>query len=460
MHLRPLHLLTLTICCHATFAQGLSISPNGGAPDPSAMLDVNITSLSAIGKQGMLFPRTTRAQRDAIPAPADGLMIYETDVAPGFWYYDAEASAWVPWGAPPWRTTGNAGTDPMKHFLGTIDAEPFIMRSNGACGIRITTLGQWVPENTGGSVLLGFEAGYGYGAVHGSARNVYLGPSSGWGNGIGTSTGSLNTAVGPSAAVYIASGTENTQAGNRAGRTNQFGHRNTMVGASADILEVYDWNAHTEACAVGTGAWISDRTCAIGANARAGKATSGPAVYQGALALGAGARADTTHSTAIGAGSMMFAANSVRIGNTHSTSIGGFAPWTNLSDARFKSDIAPLEQGMVLVRRLRPITYRLDRAALDRANGTTSAFPAAFRGPIRSTGLSAQDLEAALIATQAPTGSIEHPSGPQQHYAVDYAGLVPHLVLAIQEQDALNSRLAQHITRLRARIDNLEQTTR
>lgn len=42
-------------------------------PDPSSMLDVESTT------HGVLFPRMTTAQRDAITAPANGLQIYNTD---------------------------------------------------------------------------------------------------------------------------------------------------------------------------------------------------------------------------------------------------------------------------------------------------------------------------------------------------------------------------------------------
>lgn len=53
--------------------------------DPSAMLQINSTSVSGDGlHRGVLLPRMTRANRDAIPTPvADGLVIYQTDSTPG-----------------------------------------------------------------------------------------------------------------------------------------------------------------------------------------------------------------------------------------------------------------------------------------------------------------------------------------------------------------------------------------
>lgn len=55
----------------ASFAQGVTIG-NNNPPDPSATLDVQSTN------GGLLFPRLTNAQRNAISNPANGLTIYNT----------------------------------------------------------------------------------------------------------------------------------------------------------------------------------------------------------------------------------------------------------------------------------------------------------------------------------------------------------------------------------------------
>ena len=67
--------LILVIGCILSITAGaqVSISPTNAAPDNSAMLDV-----SSPGK-GVLFPRLTVDQRNAIVNPADGLMIYCTN---------------------------------------------------------------------------------------------------------------------------------------------------------------------------------------------------------------------------------------------------------------------------------------------------------------------------------------------------------------------------------------------
>ncbi|MEI6765199.1 MAG: hypothetical protein WCM76_06120 [Bacteroidota bacterium] len=54
-------------------AQGVSINNSGATPDTSAILDISSTV------KGMLVPRMTTAQRNAIFSPADGLMIFNID---------------------------------------------------------------------------------------------------------------------------------------------------------------------------------------------------------------------------------------------------------------------------------------------------------------------------------------------------------------------------------------------
>lgn len=71
-------------------AEPLSIQPMGGNvgigiidPATSAKLDISSTT------QGLLTPRMTAAQRIAITSPAEGLLVYQTNVPPGFYFYKA-----------------------------------------------------------------------------------------------------------------------------------------------------------------------------------------------------------------------------------------------------------------------------------------------------------------------------------------------------------------------------------
>jgi hypothetical protein len=61
---------------------GASVGIGTDTPDGSAKLEIASTS------QGLLMPRMTESQRDLITDPVEGLIIYQTDETPGFYYYD------------------------------------------------------------------------------------------------------------------------------------------------------------------------------------------------------------------------------------------------------------------------------------------------------------------------------------------------------------------------------------
>ena len=57
-------------------------------PDASSILDVTSTT------QGMLTPRMTTVQRTAIVSPADGLIVYDTDLK-SFYHYNSTTTSWT-----------------------------------------------------------------------------------------------------------------------------------------------------------------------------------------------------------------------------------------------------------------------------------------------------------------------------------------------------------------------------
>jgi hypothetical protein len=78
--------LTFLFLTGQIFAQNVGINADGSNADPSSILDIKSTT------KGFLIPRMTQDQRNLITSPAPGLMIYQTDNTPGFYYYNG--SAW------------------------------------------------------------------------------------------------------------------------------------------------------------------------------------------------------------------------------------------------------------------------------------------------------------------------------------------------------------------------------
>ena len=65
-------LLLVSVLTSLANAQSIGINEDGRTSDPSAVLDIHSQN------KGMLLPRLTTGQRDAITDPAEGLMILQS----------------------------------------------------------------------------------------------------------------------------------------------------------------------------------------------------------------------------------------------------------------------------------------------------------------------------------------------------------------------------------------------
>lgn len=126
-------ILSLIFC--GLFFTGFSqIGIGTTTPNTSAALDITSTN------RGLLIPRMTQAQKTAIATPATGLLIYQTDGASGFWFYNG--ATWQPFSSGTgWSLTGNSGTLPTLNKLGTTDNQSFIIRANNTEVSRILGTG-------------------------------------------------------------------------------------------------------------------------------------------------------------------------------------------------------------------------------------------------------------------------------------------------------------------------------
>lgn len=112
-------------------AQNVGINTTN--PDQSAALEISSNTA------GILIPRLTEAQRDAIPNPATGLLIFQTNASPGFYFYTG--SAWTGFGGQGWDVNGQAGTDSTVNFIGTTDNQGFSIGVNNTEALRASPTG-------------------------------------------------------------------------------------------------------------------------------------------------------------------------------------------------------------------------------------------------------------------------------------------------------------------------------
>lgn len=100
-------------------AQNVGINNTGAAADPKAMLDISSNA------KGVLIPRLTQGERDAITAPPQGLLIFNTS-SNSFQYY----------GTSTWLNITNSGIvtgapNKVPRFLGIWGLTPGVMTDDG-----------------------------------------------------------------------------------------------------------------------------------------------------------------------------------------------------------------------------------------------------------------------------------------------------------------------------------------
>ncbi len=349
-------------------AQNVAINNTGLSANASAILDASSTN------KGLLIPRMSKAQKNAIPTPAAGLLLYQnTPDSIGFHYYDGTKWLWLAASNSidtiAWKTTGNTGTTLTNHFIGTKDNVPLSFRQNdkwlgrldataknyfigagsgaNSIGGNNVAIGDSVAYKSMASsaVIIGDHAGYNINNFNEGYRSVIIGDYAGdssvanwstivgnlagrrnqvWGSTFfGSSAGENNTTgyncfIGDNSGVKNKTGTYNTFIGNFAGNNNN-ANNNTAVGVSALIANA-----------------TSDNNTAVGAFALYQNNSRGNTAI-GAYALRTLQNTTSLWNVAIGdsaAINLAFGANNVVMGawafkdhinGSRNTAIGNFA---------------------------------------------------------------------------------------------------------------------------------------
>lgn len=131
-----------------TNAQSLAVNTDGSTANSSAMLDIKSST------KGLLIPRVTKAQKYAIAAPANGLLIYQSGPdSIGFYYYQNSQWNWMTDNnksdSSYWGLHGNNNTTPPSSannapinyatdtYLGTFDPQDVSLVAGGNEMLRL-----------------------------------------------------------------------------------------------------------------------------------------------------------------------------------------------------------------------------------------------------------------------------------------------------------------------------------
>lgn len=275
-----------------------------------------------------------------------------------------------------WSINGNAGTDAAINFIGTLDAQDLVVRTNDAEVARFKTNGDFNLANDGRltingqnglsfdgteNVLIGNEAGN---LITSGQRNMLIGWQSGrlvttgsynafigYRTGFSTTTGSGNSFIGNEAGKSNVGGSFNVFIGNYAGQNNTTGNNNFFLGLRAGQnnttglaniaigmnagrnLSTSSHNSFIGRDA-GLNTTVGESNTFIGRSSGLTNTTGSDNTYIGFQADGA---ATLINATAIGADAQVTQSNSVVLGNNANVGIGTSAPAFKLD---VKGDVA------------------------------------------------------------------------------------------------------------------------
>lgn len=301
--------------------------------------------------------------------------------------------------------------------------------------------------------------------------------------------GSYNTAVGSSALAENLLGADNTAIGRTALFSNTVGNYNTALGFKSLYSNTEgDYNTATGKYSLYSNS-SGDFNTACGYNALYSNTSgsyntalgrdalySSTSEYNTAVGYYAGNTYDNstyntflgydadassgghTNSTALGRGSRITGSNQVRIGNSSVSSIGGYAPWSDISDGRFKKNIKENVSGLEFINKLRPVTYTLDVHGINKQTQVEEqegdAASIAEKERIVYSGFIAQEVEKAAKEIGYDFSGVDAPKNENDLYGLRYSEFVVPLVKAVQEQQVMLNEKEAKIKVLEAGLQN------
>ena len=466
--MKKLSLSIIILFALSNVSNAQNIFPSTGAvgigtttPSASSLLEVKSTT------KGILIPRMTATQRNAIATPATGLLVYQTDGTTGFYYY---SSGWK-------RLITSSGANTTLSNLSTTAINRSLFPGTSATLDIGSPSNQWKNMYTsGGYYITGLKVV----DIPGTS-NTFLGYTGNTAN-----TGPYNTFVGYSAAANNTSGQGNTAVGSYTLLNNLSGYENVAVGKSSMYGNTGGYNNtavgdyalssnqnNTQNTAIGYFALgntsASDGNTALGYQAGNSNNNGYYNCFIGSETGTAGS--DYYNVIALGHGTTCTAPSQVIIGNSATSSYKTYAPWSLVSDGRYKKNIKEDVPGLAFINKLRPITYNLDATGLDnflnrnrsKENHTGSEGKTLMDKALEEkekaiqTGFIAQEVEKAAKEINYNFSGVEAAKNENDVYGLRYAEFVVPLVKAVQELSLKNDLKDKQILDLENKNHDLDE---
>jgi hypothetical protein len=354
-----------------------------------------------------------------------------------------------------------------------VGAYALIYNTTGHSNVALGTKALLMNSDRSNLVAVGdsalFYNGYGASATHHATSNTAVGSKTLFLN----TTGYNNTGSGFHALYSNSTGAGNTAYGYNVLKNNTTGGYNTGVGISVLGMNTDGIrNTASGLSALGRNSSGNYNT-AHGAYALhfndGGHYNTAVGYYAGPYSL---SYLNLSNTAAFGYNARVTADNTIRLGNSSITQIGGYAPWSNLSDGRFKTRVQDNVPGLDFVMQLRPVTFHWDLHALEDFHGAGAKgdkkpefLEAAMIEKEKKvyTGFIAQEVEKAAKACGFDFSGIIRPQNQQSAYNLSYAEFVVPLVRALQqqqeqiaEQKKINEQQQQLIENLLEEINKLK----
>lgn len=462
-------LLVIVLATNGILKAQVKIGTNPTNINANALLELESTS------KGLLFPRLTTAQINAMTNPPDGMMVYNTTIASfeirtgGIWKsLSTENSAG-------WSLTGNAGIN-SDNFIGTTDNVSFRVRTNNLQRMIVDSTGKVVmgAEQTPAALLSLFNENdinslyitntstnttqfgvrsYVNGVADGSSRTA--------GEFLATGAGNNNTGIASSAtsATVNYGGTFTASGGSGSTNIGVWGFANAPNGGTN--YAVYgsigsssignDWAGYF------LGRTYSRNRMILGLNENAENAQltvrTPDTSYNAIFASTANTGGNGIVSTYVGSPTIYYAFWGIAP-STGQNAAGYFSgnvtitgTLTNPSDERLKQDIQPLASALDKVMKIgtRSYKFKSEYANMNLPQG-------------RQFGYLAQDIEG--IFPELVVNSADKSKGEKNIFyykSVNYIGMIPVLTKALQEEHQQRLQTEQQMNVLKADNEALKK---